>query len=104
MVEKFIKDGKIAVLYSPGYGAGWYTWNEGYGDVLVFDKDIVAAVLEGDNTKAEQIAEEKCPDAYLGGAHSLKIMWLNPGDEFEITEYDGSESVHVIGSRNYLIA
>jgi len=24
-VEKLIRDGKVAVLYSPGYGAGWST-------------------------------------------------------------------------------
>ena len=27
MMEKVIRDGKVAVLYSPGYGAGWsYSW------------------------------------------------------------------------------
>jgi hypothetical protein len=26
-MEKVIRDGKVAVLYSPGYGAGWYSWN-----------------------------------------------------------------------------
>ena len=24
-MEKVIRDGKVAVLYSPGYGAGWTT-------------------------------------------------------------------------------
>ena len=27
MIEKLSQDGKVAVLYSPGFGAGWYTWN-----------------------------------------------------------------------------
>ena len=26
-MNKVIRDGKVAVLYSPGYGAGWYSWN-----------------------------------------------------------------------------
>lgn len=26
-MDKVIKDGKVAVLYSPGFGAGWFTWN-----------------------------------------------------------------------------
>ena len=26
-MQKVIRDGKVAVLYSPGYGAGWYTWS-----------------------------------------------------------------------------
>ena len=28
MVEKLERDGKVAILYSPGYGAGWSTWND----------------------------------------------------------------------------
>ena len=32
-MEKVIRDGKVAVLYSPGYGAGWSTWC--YNDDLV---------------------------------------------------------------------
>ena len=28
MTEKYIKDGKVAVAYSPGFGAGWSTWND----------------------------------------------------------------------------
>ena len=29
MVEKVIKNGKVAVLFSSGFGAGWVTWNLG---------------------------------------------------------------------------
>ena len=29
--EKYYdSDGNVAVLYSPGFGAGWYTWNTDY--------------------------------------------------------------------------
>jgi hypothetical protein len=27
-MNKLIRDGMVAVLYSPDYGSGWYTWNE----------------------------------------------------------------------------
>ena len=27
-MNKIEKDGNVAVLYSPGYGAGWSTWND----------------------------------------------------------------------------
>jgi len=27
-MTKYIRDGKVAVLYSPGFGAGWSTWND----------------------------------------------------------------------------
>jgi hypothetical protein len=53
--EKYIKDGKVAVLYSSGFGAGWYTWNDESLTGLVFDRDIVEAVLaefDGDVRRA----------------------------------------------------
>lgn len=43
--EKYIReDGKIAALYSPGFGAGWYSWNTQH-EGLVFDAEIVRAVM-----------------------------------------------------------
>ena len=30
-MDKVIRDGKVAVLYSPGFGAGWSTWSRGGG-------------------------------------------------------------------------
>lgn len=43
-MEKVIRDGKVAVLYSEGFGAGWSTWNEGMNE-LVFHPKIVNMVL-----------------------------------------------------------
>lgn len=102
--EKYIKDGKVAVLYSPGFGAGWYTWNTEY-EGLVFDKELVQALLDKSSISfLEEIAERKYPGAYLGGAEDLEIEWIEEGLQFEINEYDGSESIHIIGERQYLCA
>lgn len=49
-MEKLEKDGKVAILYSPGFGAGWSTWNSEWADQLVFDKEIAEAILN-DNRK-----------------------------------------------------
>jgi hypothetical protein len=103
-MKKMIRKGKVAVLYSTGYGAGWYTWNYDEGTDIVFDRDIVQAVLDKDFEKAKDIASKKYPNAYLGGVYNLKVAWIDKGSEFEIDEYDGAESIHVIGSRKYLKA
>ncbi len=34
MIQKLSQDGKVAVLYSPGFGAGWYTWNTDAPEIL----------------------------------------------------------------------
>ena len=102
-MEKVIKDGKVAILFSPGFGAGWYTLNKEYPE-LIFHPEIVRAVLDGDKQKAAKIASRICPNCVTLGAEELEVMWLDEGTEFEIDEFDGSESVHFIGSRGYMIA
>jgi hypothetical protein len=98
--EKLVRDGEVAILYSPGFGAGWSTWNSDH-EGLLFDKEIVEAVLDGDREQAREIASRKYPSAYLGGLNDLKVSWVQQGQQFEIEEYDGSESIHIIGERDY---
>lgn len=103
-VPRLEKNGQVAVLYSPGYGAGWASWNPEYKETLLFDKEIVEAVLRNDIEKAKELANEKAPGAYLGGGHQLEVRWLTKGTVFEIEEYDGNEEVYVIGERSYNVA
>lgn len=103
-MKKMIVDGKVAVLYSPGYGAGWSTWAHENEEAMVFDSRIVKHVLDGDFEKAGEVAEKLYPGNYVGGARQLNVMWLPVGTQFEITEYDGSESVEVLSKKLYLTA
>lgn len=102
--EKVERGGKVAVLYSPGFGAGWYSWNADH-EGLLFDAEIVAAVEAGDKAKAAAIATHKYgEDVYVGGADDLKIEWLPKGECFVIEEYDGSESIQRKGSTDWKVA
>lgn len=102
--EKYIKDDKVAILYSPGYGAGWSTWNSDAAEALIFDKELVELVLAGDNWGAGILAEEKYGGIYTGGASGLQVKWLAKGTRFEIEEYDGSESVRIFDEINFHVA
>lgn len=47
MVDKVIRDGKVAVIYSPGYGSGWSTWSGASKEIIermIFDPELVALV------------------------------------------------------------
>ncbi len=101
-MEKVRKDGKVAVLYSPNYGPGWYTYDYQSRD-MVFDKEIIETILDGDFEKADKLGLEKYPDENRGLVH-LRVYWIEEGAQFEIEEFDGSESIHVIGSREYFVA
>ena len=96
--EKVVRNGKVAVLYSPGFGAGWFTWNRDYPQLLTHPR-LVEAVETG---KRDELEEERVkellglPDTahlYCGGADQLEIGWLDEGEDYYIDEYDGSESI-----------
>ena len=96
-MNKIIRNGKVAVLVSPGYGAGWYSWNN--NQELLFHPKLVELVEQG---RQKEIDEEwvknnlGLEDVYCGGAKDLQIVWLKEGTAFIIEEYDGSESLRTL--------
>lgn len=92
-MNKLIKGGKVAVVISPGYGAGWSTWNEKCAEFLLFDADIAQALLDGNKTQAMRAAKAAHPDIYCGGVDTLEVVWVAQGVKFTINEYDGHESI-----------
>ena len=103
-MDKIERDGKIAVLYSPGYGAGWYTWHD--KPELVFDPAVVQMVEENRHEDIPAYVKKTYPGEYLytGGAEDLRIKWIPKGTRFEITEYDGSEDIRWLSPDNGLVA
>jgi len=92
-MKKVIEDNQVAVLYSPGFGAGWYSWH----GVLeaVFDPVIVKMVLEERHHEIEKYCDETYgTDHYWGGAEDLRVDWVTVGARFRIEEYDGNERVY----------
>jgi hypothetical protein len=92
-MEKVIRDGKVAVVFSPGHGAGWYTWNKDLPEII-FDPNIVHYVELEDWDSLRAHMELKYPDVYMSEySLDLAIMWLPEGTEFKIDEYDGAETI-----------
>jgi hypothetical protein len=102
-MEKVIKDGLVAVLYSPDYGAGWYTWNREYPE-MIFDPTLVMFVESGELDKVEAYATLKWPEAYIGGLRDLKVEWIPEGTAFKINEYDGNESIEIRDGNQWIVA
>lgn len=92
-MDKLIVDGKVAVLVSGGYGAGWST----EGGFSCFDPVMAQAVLDGKSPEELQtLSEELYTDKYGGGAYQLSVQWVPEGTLFRIEEYDGAESLHTL--------
>jgi hypothetical protein len=100
-VNKLIKDGKVAVLISPGFGAGWSTWNREYPEML-FDPGLADLVLKGDQDQILIYVTVKWPNAYLGGLGDLTVAWVDQGQQIKVEEYDGSESIEYRDSNDWI--
>jgi len=97
-MEKITRHNQVAVLISPSFGAGWYTWNTAHPELL-FSPKIIWMV---ERNKSNQITEEWVKEnlnisgVYCGGAKGLEIFWLPVGTAFKIDEHDGAESVRTL--------
>lgn len=94
-VEKVERNGKVAVIVSPGFGAGWSTWADRQ-DAAVFAPDVVEWIEAGkpyDLTLRVKLGEKY---GYTGGLDDVEITWLPKGTQFVIDEYDGSETLRIV--------
>lgn len=100
-MEKYIKDGKVGVLVSYGFGAGWSTWNT---IDIALDKKVIEKFLEikdMDNYEEAKFEMEKYMESigyeevYLGGLDGLTLEMVDEGSAIKINEYDGSESLEI---------
>lgn len=93
----------MKVLISPGYGAGWSTW-EGAG--LATDARLIKAFERGISAleMQELCADLGYGDVYMGGFKNLTIIEVPKGTIFRIKEYDGFESIEVFDESAWLRA
>lgn len=94
MSERLIRDGKTAIIYSPGFGAGWSSWgDEDHAEFLLHDREMCEAIERKDfdaaRTRCKAVMGEKVP--YFGGLHDCKLGWVPTGSLFYIHECDGNE-------------
>jgi len=108
LTNRLIRDGKVAVIYSPGFGAGWSTWNleyTEYGQDLIFDPGLADLISNGSSQEQiEAYVILRWPGVYTGGLDQVVVKWIPIGTEFKITEYDGSESLQFCNSDEWIIA
>ena len=102
-MDKLSKDGKVAVVYSPGFGAGWYTWNTDAPEIL-FDPAIVKFVEKEKWDELATYVALKYPDIYTGGMKDLKVAWIPEGTLFRVDDYDGNESIELKENDNWFVA
>lgn len=104
-MKKLIKNGRVAVLVSRGFGAGWSSWGSEHAEAMLFSPEIARLVLDkADQKDILEKAEDLFPGAYLGGVDGLEVEWVPIGTRFEISEYDGAEGIRIFGPAEGFVA
>ena len=97
-MKKYIKDGKVAVLYSPGLGWGWSTWrrcSKVQKEAMIFSPELSKMVDESKTNliyrnKVADMVKELFPGCYFEG---LSVAWIDRGEKFMIVDDDGERIV-----------
>ena len=124
-MEKYYNDkGKLGILISPGWGAGWSTWQDNYENeeegeqryAIALDKRVIEFWMNHkyDKEKPETINETyKMQDflesigydhIYMGGYEQLELVFVPKGQMFCIHEYDGYETIETPESMGMIIS
>ncbi len=93
----------MKVLISPGYGAGWSTWE---CKELATDARLIDAF---EHCISKEKMHELCADlgygdVYMGGFDQLRVVDVPVGTIFRVHEYDGYESIEVFDESGWLRA
>lgn len=91
----------MQVLISPGFGAGWSTWNEG-GLKLATDPRIIEAFSYMGREEFFAYCEELGYGHIYGrGYRNLRVVDVPSGVLFRINEHDGAESIEIFNADNW---
>lgn len=109
------KISRTHVLYSPGYGAGWTTWNSSIPkparEMMLRHAGLIAAINAGDRPTVEHPAVAEfiadmdamgvaAEELYLGGLRDIATYPTT--SRVRVDEYDGNESVTEEGEDEWL--
>jgi len=90
-MKKLIRDGKVGVLVSEGWGSGFFTW--GAPLEAIFHPTLIELVESGEIDEVVEFVQKTWPTVYITGVSDLVVHWVDEGTEFIIQNYDGNESL-----------
>ena len=84
-------------LISPGFGAGWSSWNSEAKEFLLFDEGLINLAKRNatEEEAGKYIKEKGYKNIYIGGWEDIEVRELGDDMKFIVEEYDGSESIRI---------
>lgn len=112
MIEKYYNNKEeLGVLISPGWGAGWSTWNEEGEEkyAIALDKRVIDFWMNHQYDKENYEMQDFLKsigynNIYMGGYEQLELVFVPKGQMFCIHEYDGFETIETPESMGMIIA
>lgn len=104
IIKKLINDNnEVAVITSPGHGAGFSSWmsSDEPRESAIFDPVLATLVINGEDYA------DHLRTTYGGSTHlvdTLEVTWLPVGSRFLVDEYDGYESLSVVEETKWIVA
>tara|TARA_R110002153_G_scaffold207903_1_gene360611 strand:- start:312 stop:608 length:297 start_codon:yes stop_codon:yes gene_type:complete len=98
-MSRYIKDGLVGVLVSPGYGIGFSTLGD---KEMCMDSDLIEAHLENDSVEFRHILINKYDNPYVD--ENVVLEWVTNDTKFIIAEDNGYEKLIIIDEENIIIA
>lgn len=106
-------DGKVAAIYHPNYGPGWYTHH--LNKSLLFDPYLVDLILKKNSNQLDPVVFYNQVQQYyhnrhppgndrVPNPHRLSIYWLTPKAEFIVMAQDGWEEIWLKNSLPWIQA
>ena len=116
-MDKVINEkNQVAVVFSPKFGSGWYSWKPiDLGQRGLFLPELVRYV-EFIRANKGEIEEEKVRNILISagadpesvkylphsGTRNLEVAYVEAGKPFRIQEYNGWESIIVYEDEDYI--
>ena len=118
IMNKVIRDNKVAVLLSPTYGIGFYTqYEDSPGSKnLLFDPVLVGLVestpsnernadwFKKFNDRARELLPEDACYVDTDSSDIICIAWVECGKRFIVKECDGSETIEIEDDMDWVVA
>lgn len=105
-MEKVIRDGKVAVLYSSARNRGWYSNHK--KPEMLFHPKLVEVVEQGtiDNLTIGVLRELLGEEFYyyVTDIENLDIRWIPLGSTFTVEECEGREIIQLQDEYNWITA
>jgi hypothetical protein len=101
-------DVRVAILVSPGYGAGWSSWHGNKQQMCTDSRIIRYLYTDAKNS----ISYEELMTKYMGfveipydgGFSNLEVEFVPAGSLYKIREYDGAEHVEIFDKSKWNVA